>query len=448
MNNIQCPHCYTSYAISDEQLRLSKGVVRCGACLERFNAHDQPKPEKPVFDPRDAFIEPLSHYEEEHHVKLDDIVPDTGGIKFQDSEMASVRLDDRDKYNFDTVDGDSVTKLDLNDILKNPNQIGAEQSQRDDGQAPIRPRLSSHSKKSIEENFDPELSLRLDEDEDLPVSNKKTTKKSPFFENQKSLQLNTDSSKSKSSKKRKAPSLKTSKTNKTSNEHKNKKRAPSLKATQQQKELELAERSSTISVEKEKPSIEPERSSSIIIQNDFDEDMTRIIESDEEESSIPVFPIDDEIDAHTSTEAEVVEEIKPEKKVQVKPRPKPEKRVARTPQTKPAPKVDRNKSELDLFSKPNKQQSGTKFKPWALTLALSLCLVILVSGLIYQLWQKQLVSEKLQDTIAPVSEPLLEKLKDLNVEIPTRRDLESLELVSARTEPHAEQKSTILPDEV
>lgn len=61
MNNTQCPHCFTTYAISDEQYRVSQGMVRCGTCQERFQARfligDDSKPR---FDPRKAFIEPFT----------------------------------------------------------------------------------------------------------------------------------------------------------------------------------------------------------------------------------------------------------------------------------------------------------------------------------------------------------------------------------------------------
>ena len=38
MNKTQCPHCFTVYQITEEQLLKSKGNVRCGSCHERFKA--------------------------------------------------------------------------------------------------------------------------------------------------------------------------------------------------------------------------------------------------------------------------------------------------------------------------------------------------------------------------------------------------------------------------
>jgi len=61
LHNTQCPHCFTTYVISDEQLRVSEGMVRCGTCRERFQARLLDRQIKtPRFDPREAFIEPLT----------------------------------------------------------------------------------------------------------------------------------------------------------------------------------------------------------------------------------------------------------------------------------------------------------------------------------------------------------------------------------------------------
>lgn len=61
LHNTQCPHCFITYVISDEQLRVSQGMVRCGTCRERFQARLlKDDTETPRFDPREAFIEPLT----------------------------------------------------------------------------------------------------------------------------------------------------------------------------------------------------------------------------------------------------------------------------------------------------------------------------------------------------------------------------------------------------
>ena len=37
----QCPHCHTSFRVNHSQLSMARGVVRCGACLQVFNAAQQ-----------------------------------------------------------------------------------------------------------------------------------------------------------------------------------------------------------------------------------------------------------------------------------------------------------------------------------------------------------------------------------------------------------------------
>ena len=37
----QCPHCQTSFRVSHTQLSVARGVVRCGSCLQVFNAARQ-----------------------------------------------------------------------------------------------------------------------------------------------------------------------------------------------------------------------------------------------------------------------------------------------------------------------------------------------------------------------------------------------------------------------
>ena len=48
----QCPHCRTSFRVSQAQLAAAHGAVRCGACLHVFNAAEQ------LFGPRGAAAAP------------------------------------------------------------------------------------------------------------------------------------------------------------------------------------------------------------------------------------------------------------------------------------------------------------------------------------------------------------------------------------------------------
>lgn len=77
----QCPHCFTSYVISDEQFRQSQGVVRCGTCLERFQAELDTQFEVPKFDPRTAFIEPIS---QEPTQSVSELIDEPTPVRFLD----------------------------------------------------------------------------------------------------------------------------------------------------------------------------------------------------------------------------------------------------------------------------------------------------------------------------------------------------------------------------
>ncbi|RMT76813.1 DUF3426 domain-containing protein [Pseudomonas viridiflava] len=61
----QCPHCQTSFRVSHAQLSVARGVVRCGACLQVFNAARQlleqrgvDEPEKPAQASEPLIVEP------------------------------------------------------------------------------------------------------------------------------------------------------------------------------------------------------------------------------------------------------------------------------------------------------------------------------------------------------------------------------------------------------
>ncbi|MDN5401420.1 MAG: zinc-ribbon domain-containing protein, partial [Pseudomonas sp.] len=37
----QCPHCQSRFRVNHAQLSVARGVVRCGSCLQVFNAARQ-----------------------------------------------------------------------------------------------------------------------------------------------------------------------------------------------------------------------------------------------------------------------------------------------------------------------------------------------------------------------------------------------------------------------
>ncbi|RMV74469.1 DUF3426 domain-containing protein [Pseudomonas coronafaciens] len=50
----QCPHCQTSFRVSHAQLSVARGVVRCGACLQVFNAARQLLEQRAIDDSEKA----------------------------------------------------------------------------------------------------------------------------------------------------------------------------------------------------------------------------------------------------------------------------------------------------------------------------------------------------------------------------------------------------------
>jgi len=96
LHKTQCPHCFTAYVISDEQLRVSEGMVRCGTCRERFQARIVNSQETPRFDPRNAFIEPISEdisarpvHEPEEPREIEFADPHTESLEENDISLTS-----------------------------------------------------------------------------------------------------------------------------------------------------------------------------------------------------------------------------------------------------------------------------------------------------------------------------------------------------------------------
>lgn len=54
----QCPHCQTSFRVSHAQLSVARGVVRCGACLQVFNAARQLLEQRTASEPQVIATQP------------------------------------------------------------------------------------------------------------------------------------------------------------------------------------------------------------------------------------------------------------------------------------------------------------------------------------------------------------------------------------------------------
>ncbi|MBR9909567.1 MAG: DUF3426 domain-containing protein [Gammaproteobacteria bacterium] len=97
-----CPHCDTSFRITEEQLQSAKGAVRCGSCLRVFKAaeHLLAAPENAAQQPADAQLLadtaiPAPQPEGEQESSTDDTAPATAelqGLPDEDS-LESLLLD-------------------------------------------------------------------------------------------------------------------------------------------------------------------------------------------------------------------------------------------------------------------------------------------------------------------------------------------------------------------
>jgi len=77
--NTQCPHCRTVFRISQEQLAAADGRVRCGHCLEVFDARRRLQKELPL-GPSDA----AANAAEQGHLSLDRRTEPVSGVLLSD----------------------------------------------------------------------------------------------------------------------------------------------------------------------------------------------------------------------------------------------------------------------------------------------------------------------------------------------------------------------------
>ena len=375
MNKTECPHCITSFSISDEQLRLSHGKVRCGNCLERFDAYEELVKETPGFDPRSAFIEPLSHYEEEHLKGVDDLVPDSRNVEFQDSALSPVEVGK----------------------LKN---LSDETSISQDDSAEFSSNLAN--------NLDPELSVHLD-DEDFTESlesNLDISKSTKFLEPSTGMAISkkhiTEASIQFEEGFYEEPSIQ--------------------KANSLLDELDVS--SENESSQQVFDRVEPSlfNKSSDLKQTEFDLDTTtQTLDNLENSENLEAENLVDVVD-------QLVED-----------------KILENKETETQKDSDFYKSINASNKKPRRL---SRLIAWPLNLVFMVLVALLSVTLIYQLWQKQFISwpdrPEFQDRLTPITQPLLEKLDEQDITIPQRRSLRSLQLISAKSEPHPTRSSTLL----
>lgn len=326
MNKTQCPHCFTIYVISDEQFRLSQGMVRCGTCRERFQAKLLTAEGSPEFNSDKAFIEPLSDEDETSDVR-EDFIPKASEIEFGVSSSDDVISDERDSIPDLSPDSES-------------NSFTAAFYE------------FNHSLNS-------ELSIEIADDALLEVNPQE------FSRIEKAIQ----------------------------------------------QELELPESASDLNRSDSKRSLSDQ---TVTNDEQLINEVDQLIEN-------KLFsPPDNNAEPRKTLKIDKTK-FKRQRKQQTKSR------------------VD---SFDELFTtKESRSSSLLRFLGGGCLALLALSLAL---ALLYQLWLKQALPWAEQSVIQEALKPLQQKLDAMTVEIPIRRNLSQLELLSARTEAHPTRPSTVL----
>ena len=335
-NTTQCPHCFTTYVISDEQYRASGGNVRCGTCRERFQVEFIEDKGAPRIDPDDLSIEPLSQ------MSVQEVEQETDKTITEKPADEPIEFAAGQKSKDKPEPGDEETKQQQ---LKMPESIVF--ATEEATESPTEPNIPEQA----------ELDISIDEEPDQPAPQ---------------------------------PSRKNSGT-----------KQPPPKSG---------------AAKKTKPS---RQSDAALI-----EEVDQLIEDKLVGDSI-------------SVSLDVSEEMAA--------------RIQRR-QARKAPILERSsnistRTGQEPFSLQPKRSSTIQrwlFAPVTLVIAL-----ILSGVLLYQLWLRQalpwLDDERVTSVVTPVILPMREQLTEqLDVELPVRRDLRNLRLLSARTESHPTRSSMLL----
>lgn len=101
----KCPKCDTTFRVTDAQLKVAKGAVRCGACLQVFRASDHFQEEKPSETPvsKDDRTQDMFAQENDEHSTSSE-APSSDNLLSSDDDV--VFVDDPDEDLFD--DGDML----------------------------------------------------------------------------------------------------------------------------------------------------------------------------------------------------------------------------------------------------------------------------------------------------------------------------------------------------
>lgn len=110
-HQVQCPNCFTEYAISEQQYQTSDGMIRCGTCRGQYKAIlVSDSTSKAEFDPREAFIEPLTNegtepeQEQENEKAKSSTVNNTPvNLYNKDSDSTDYEIEFKSTHEFDST---------------------------------------------------------------------------------------------------------------------------------------------------------------------------------------------------------------------------------------------------------------------------------------------------------------------------------------------------------
>lgn len=202
----RCPHCETRFRVTEEQLGIARGKVRCGNCMQVFNALEHSEPEAPAGTPpsRPGAAQPSdsggSRFQvEEEFIFEDDPEEDAAegnyaGTKtsFSEDELSDsfLNFDETKKGGFDDDDDEISSDVDeswAEAILDEDERLARKRSAAADAPKPEpqQPRPEPQEARTEEKPKAPEKPAYRPEPEPEPPaqpSRSRATEEAPQFE--------------------------------------------------------------------------------------------------------------------------------------------------------------------------------------------------------------------------------------------------------------------------
>ena len=178
----QCPHCQTSFRVNHAQLSMARGVVRCGSCLQVFNAaqqllnkrtetEQQPAMTVPNMAPPEMIEPPVSTKQvdwQTEEMDLDHLDLDEELAKLEELEIQPSKTFGQQKK---TKDSSLSARRDAPDVEENefPDSLFSDSAaERAQSSALAISAIDLDAEPAHAGRSEPSLSLDIDEPEDTP----------------------------------------------------------------------------------------------------------------------------------------------------------------------------------------------------------------------------------------------------------------------------------------